>query len=340
MSIKSNLFLLLSLLVIMTLVVACGSPAEPAPQDSPQDTAVADDESAYPITVESCGEAFRYPAAPARALVFDVNLIELMVTLGLTEHLAGYWTSGSDLRPELQAALAEVPEIEADWPGPSLEVIVGLEPEVVVGGWGYGFSEENGVTPTTLSQVGINSYAIRESCADTPAITIADTYADIQNIGRIFGIAAEAQAVVDGMQADVSAVTDRLDPDVDRPRVFLYDDLGGGSPYSVGGEGLVNDLMTLAGGENIFNDLNEGWTTVSWETVIDRNPDIIVVLDTNWEPAEDRIARLQALPELTSMAAFQDDRFVVVHYQQVVPGLRNVEAVQRLAEGFHPAIFP
>lgn len=298
--------------------------------------------SGYPVAVESCDESFSYTTAPERAVVFDIHLIEMMVELDLTERIVGYWTAGSELRPEYQTALDGRNEIEAEWPGPSLEAILGTDADFALGGWGYGFSEDTGVTPVSLSQAGINSYAIRESCASNgpaQATTIEDTYLDVQNVGRIFGVEAKADETVNKMKAEVSAVAERLDPGAGRLTVFLYDDIGEASPFSVGGYGLASNLITLAGGENIFSDLNESWTTVGWETVIARNPDVIVVVDTDWEPAADRIARLKAMPELAGMTAIQNERFVVVHYRQVVPGLRNIEAVQLLAKGFYPERF-
>lgn len=296
----------------------------------------------FSVTVESCGEAVSYSAAPQRALAFDVNLIEMMMQLDLANRMVGYWTSGSEIRPEFQAALASVNEIEAEWPGPSLEVIVGTEADFVLGGWGYGFSEDNGVTPERLKQMGLNSYAIRESCPADEAnrvLTIEDTYADIQNVGSIFGHADQAEVLVDQMRSEVSEVTQTIGDTAIAPRVFLYDDIGEGNPYTAGDYGLASNLINLAGGENIYSDVTEVWTTVSWETLIARDPDIIVVIDMDWESAEERIARLKAMPELADMTAIQNERFVVIHYRQIMPGLRNAEAVRVLAEGFYPEKF-
>lgn len=331
----------LNKLMLVVLLLALAACVAVVPEATPSEP-VADNAEGSSVTVESCGEAVSYSAPPQRALAFDVNLIEMMVQLDLGDRMVGYWTSGSEIRPEFQAALASANEIEAEWPGPSLETIVGTEADFVLGGWGYGFSEENDVTPERLKQMEINSYAIRESCAadeSSRALTIEDTYADIQNIGSIFGHADKAAALIDQMRAEVSDVAQTIGATAEAPSVFLYDDIGGGSPYSVGDYGLASNLINLAGGENIYSDVTEGWTTVSWETLIARDPDIIVVLDTDWESAEERIARLKAMPELADMTAIQNERFAVIHYRQITPGLRNTEAVRVLAEGFYPEKF-
>jgi len=350
------------LIVLLLVLTACGAAVPEATQSNPaqeestaedanseEETAVAEvvaeteaNVEGFPVTVESCGQSFSYSAAPQSALAFDVNLIELMVELELADQMIGYWDSGSEIRPEYQAPLANLNEIEADWPGPSLEVILGTQTDFVVGGWGYGFSEDNGVTPERLKETGVNSYAIRESCpADeaSRALTIEDTYADIQNIGLIFGQADKATALVDQMKREVSEVAQKIGETDTALQVFLYDDIGESSPYSVGDYGLPTNLINLAGGENIYSDVAESWTTVSWETVIARDPDVIVVVDLDWDSADDRIARLKARPELADMTAIQNERFVVIHYRQVIPGLRNAEAIQVLAEGFYPEKF-
>jgi iron complex transport system substrate-binding protein len=292
------------------------------------------------VTIENCAETFTYAEAPQRALALDGNMIEMMLELGLADRLVGYWASGAELAPETQAQLADATAITAEWPGPSREVVLEQSPDFIFSGWGYGFSEESGLTQVALKELQINSYAVSESCPNASgATTIEDTYTDISNIGRIFGVPDQAQQVITEMQAEVEAVKGQLDASATPPSVFVYDDIGEDSPHTAGNSGLLNNLITLAGGSNVFNDLEEDWSTVGWESVIERNPDIIIVMDTDWESAEDRITRLKSLPQLAEIPAIKNERFATIHYRQATPGLQNAAGVRQLAEGLHPDKF-
>ncbi|MCG8352685.1 MAG: ABC transporter substrate-binding protein [Chloroflexales bacterium] len=343
------------LMMVVGLLTACGgSPAQPGttPADAPEtpsdtattalDKVAAGGQTAdFPFTIENCGATFTYTAIPQRALVFDGNMINMMVQLGLQDRVVGYWTSGAELDPDTKAQLANATEITANMPGPSREVVLEQSPDFIFGGWeGYGFSEESGLTQAALTELQINSYALSESCQDANGITtIDDTYTDITNIGRIFGVLDRGQQVIVDMQADIASVTERLDASATPPRVFVYDDIGADNPLTVGSSALLNHLITLAGGANIFNDLAEDWSTVGWESVIERNPDIIVVMDTDWESATERMARLKSLPQLAELPAIKNERFVTIHYRQAVSGLQNAEGVRLLAQGLHPDKF-
>jgi iron complex transport system substrate-binding protein len=294
----------------------------------------------FPVTIENCGETFIYTEAPQRALAFEGNMIDMMLELGLADRLVGYWTSGAELATDTQAQLANATAITAEWPGPSREVVLEQSPDFIFSGWGYGFSEESGLTQAALKELQINSYALSESCPNASgATTIDDTYADITNIGQIFGVPDRAQQLIAEMQAEVESVTAQLDASVTPPSVFVYDDIGEDSPHTAGNSGLLNNLIILAGGTNVFDDVAEDWSTVGWESVIERNPEIIVVMDTDWESAEDRIARLKSLPQLAELPAIKNERFATIHYRQATPGLQNAEGVRQLAEGLHPDKF-
>ncbi len=338
-------------LAVLALLAACGAApvAQPpatvqtvAEPTTPPATAAPATAGSFPVSIDSCGQSFTYRQPPERAVVFDGNMIEVMLELGLEGRIASYWDAGNALRPEFQARAAGLRSLSTEsWPPPSLETVLGAAPDFVFAAWGY-FSEERGLTPAALLQAGVNSYTLRESCAaagsPTPG-TIENTFADITAIGQIFGVQPQAEALIAGMRADLDAVAEQLGTPERPLRVFVYDDIGGDSPYTAGRYGLATSLLEAAGAQNLFADLNADWSKVSWEEVIGRDPEVIVVLDTNWEPAAQRIARLKGLPTLADLPAIKAERFVVVHYRQIYPGLQNAEAVRMLAEKLYPERF-
>ena len=71
-----------------------------------------------------------------------------------------------------------------------------------------------------------------------------------------------------------------------------------------------------------------------WEPVIERNPDVIVIVNYGNVTAEEKIAFMKDNPAFKDIPAVRDDRFVVLEYVEATPGPRNIEAVKRLAAAF------
>jgi iron complex transport system substrate-binding protein len=140
------------------------------------------------------------------------------------------------------------------------------------------------------------------------------------------------------LQAEVAAITDAVGT-VDTPlRVFNYDS-GEDSPFTSGALGMPHTLITLAGGEHIFANVQEDWFTTSWEEIVARNPDVILVSDSAWAVYDDNIAFLKSLPELADVSAIRNERFIPLTYKQATPGLENVVALRTIAQGLYPDKF-
>jgi iron complex transport system substrate-binding protein len=125
---------------------------------------------------------------------------------------------------------------------------------------------------------------------------------------------------------------------VDEPvRVLVYD--AGTDDLFTAGQSLQTHLIALAGGKNIFDDIEENWVTVSWEEAVARDPQVIVINDYGATPLADKIAFLENNPALSSIEAVQQKRFVAIPLPTVFEGVRNASAVRILAKGFYPEKF-
>lgn len=326
--------------LLAATVVACGGRGE---QPSGAATIEGAREAGYePVTVESCGRSTTYEAPPQSAVSNDINTTEMMLALGLEDRMAGVaGVEGRDeLLPEYREEFDGLPELSEEYL-PNREVVLGAEADFVLAGWNYGFSEETGVTPQSLGELGIDSYAIRESCirlGPRSSISIRDTYEDLLNLGRIFGVEERARELVEGYEEQVADVESRLPSGEEPPRVFVYDS-GEQAPFTAGGEAIPDELIRLAGGENIFGDVEDSWTTVGWEEVVERDPEFIVIVDYGSPSARGKIEYLKSDPALEDVEAVREERFVVLPYSAATPGVRNAAAVEKLAEAFYPEAF-
>lgn len=290
---------------------------------------------AYPVTVKSCDREVTFDAAPTRAISNDVNLTEMMLVLGLTDRMVGYTgiSGWKTLDEEIRAGVAELPELSAKYP--TKEVLAGAEPDFFFAGWNYGMKVGGEVTPETLEPLGIQTYELTESCihiGPKAKSSIDDMYADILNLGMIFGVSPKAEELVAGWKsrlAEVTASVDRSAP----LRVFVYDS-GEEAPFTAGAYAMPTALIEAAGGTNIMNDLEKSWAEIGWEPVVERNPQVIVIVNYGDVTAEQKIAFMKENPAFANIDAVKNDRFVVLEYVEATPGPRNIKAVEKLVAGF------
>ena len=289
----------------------------------------------YPLTVQSCNREVTFKQAPKHAVSHDINMTQMMLALGLKPQMAGYSgvTGWKSVTPEMQTILDGLPELAAKYP--SVETLLNANVDFFFAGWDYGMRVGGDLTPQTLQPLGINVYELTESCAfvmKRPPASLEDTYNDLRNLGKIFDVQDRANAVIAEMQAQVAEV--RKDLPTDKPRVFLYDS-GEDRAMTSGRLGMPQALIDAAGGRNILDDVEASWTRVNWENVVERNPQVIVIVDYGEVTAEQKEQFLLNSKALQSVDAIKNQRFIVIPYVQATPGIDNVLAVETLAKGFH-----
>lgn len=289
----------------------------------------------YPLTIHSCNREVTFKEAPKHAVSHDINMTQMMLALGLKSRMAGYsgvsgWKS---VTPEMQSLLDGLPELAAKYP--SVETLLNANVDFFFAGWDYGMRVGGDLTPQTLQPLGINVYELTESCAfvmKRPAATLDDTYNDLRNLGKIFDVQDRANALIADMQSQVAEI--RKDLPAEKPRVFLYDS-GEDRAMTSGRLGMPQALIDAAGGRNVLDDVEASWTRVNWETVVERNPQVIVIVDYSEITAEQKIEFLLKNKALQSVDAIKNQRFIVIPYVQATPGIDNVLAIETLAKGFH-----
>lgn len=291
----------------------------------------------YPLTIQSCNREVIFQQAPKHAVSHDINMTQMMLALGLKPQMVGYsGVSGwKAVTPQMQSILDGLPELAAKYP--SVETLLNANVDFFFAGWDYGMRVGGDLTPQTLQPLGINVYELTESCAfvmKRPPASLEDTYNDLRNLGKIFDVQDRANAVISQMQAQVAKV--RQDLPTDKPRVFLYDS-GEDRAMTSGRLGMPQALIDAAGGRNILDDVEASWTRVNWENVVERNPQVIVIVDYGEVTAEQKIEFLRSNKALQSVDAIKHQRFIVIPYVQATPGIDNVLAVETLAKGFHGA---
>lgn len=292
--------------------------------------------SGFPVTVKSCDREVTFEAAPKRAVSQDLNLTDMMLELELIDSMAGY--SGISgwykMDEEMAKKLSGLPEIAPQYP--TKEALLAADADLFFAGWNYGMKVGGEVTPDTLKPFGIAVYELTESCIrimKKDKSSMEDMYVDILNLGRIFGVAEKAEALVEGYRKELAEITAKVPADAPAVKVFVFDS-GEAKPFTAGRFAMPTALIEAAGGVNIMDDVETSWTEVGWEPVIERNPDVVVIVDYSDVTAEQKIAYMRDNPAFKDITAVKENRFVVLPYAQATPGPRNIQAVRTLADGF------
>jgi len=290
-------------------------------------------------TVQSCDREVTFDTPPQAAISNDINLTEMMLVLGLTDRMVGYTgiSGWNKLDAGMRAGVQALPELSEQYT--SKEVLIGAEADFFFAGWNYGMRVGGEVTPETLAPFGIQVYELTESCihigqiGEKDAASMDDMYNDLRNLGAIFGVQERSEALIEGYQADLADFLASQPTLPEAPRVFVYDS-GDDAPFTAGRYAMPNALIEAAGGINIIGDFEKSWTTIGWEAVVERNPEIIVIVNYGEVTAAQKRDFMMTNPAFADLDAVKNDRFVVLEYVEATPGPRNIQAVKTLAAAF------
>lgn len=286
-------------------------------------------------TVNSCNRTVSFDAPPKRAISNDVNLTEMMLVLGLADHMVGYTgiSGWKTLDEEMRANVKQLPELSSKYP--TKEVIVGANADFFFAGWNYGMKVGGEVTPETLEPFGVKVYELTESCTHIMKkgkASIDDMYADLLNLGAIFDVEDTAKNLVNNYKAELKSFKDDLETG-EPVRAFVYDS-GEDTPFTAGLYAMPTALIEAAGGVNVMNGFEKSWGTVTWEEVVAQNPEVIVIVNYGSVTAEQKRAFMMSNPAFANIAAVKNDRFVTLEYVEATPGPRNIKAIKTLAKSF------
>lgn len=319
-------------LALTALAVAgCGTVTTEA------DGSDASSSGAYPVTVETCGRDVTIDRAPERVVSMHPSLTELLVQLDLGDRVVAQAQDAlGEPSPELADEVDAIESISADVP-PTREDLLAQSPDFVISGTEYEFSTDQGFAGyDDLEKAGAPAYVATAGCVDRRSEgTVEDTFTDVENLGRIFGVEDRAAALVDAAKADLAEVADIVGDDDPVRAVQVY--VEGGKLYAIGGAVEV-DVLRLGGGENLFAG-DERFADffaaeVNPEVVADLQPDAFVfaVNDADHEAA----TRAYLEDTLAGTPAVKAGRLVAVDNTYVQPGtLSSIEGARIVAEALH-----
>lgn len=297
--------------LVAVLLVATLAATGPVGGTSHAGTAAVTDTCTYPVTVgDATGTAVTVTAEPTRVVTLNPSAAQTMWALGAADRVVGVskyarYLPGADEKANVSGSGATF----------NTERIVSLRPDLVLAP-----NTIPNETVGNLRRLGLTVYRFR-------GVTNVDGVAEkTRRIGRLTGECRDAERTVAWMDRNVAAAREAR-AGRERPRV-LYTFYG----YSVSNGSYIHDMLTTAGGRNVYAGADAAYPQVNAEYVLARDPEVLVLND------DDASHPTSSVYDDTT--AGRNDRVVVVEKQylnqpapySVVYGVRN------LTEGFYPDV--
>lgn len=309
---------------LVLLLAACGG----APD---RDTAGVSASPDYPVEVDNCGVASTVTQQPLRAITMNQGATEVMLALGLDDQLAGTAYLDDAVPQKWKAAYDGVKVLSPEYP--DHETILATGSDFIYASYISAFDKEVAGSAADLADLGIASFTSPLGCGDEaprPDVSFTTVWDEVDTVAEVFGVPERADEIRDDQQELLITLAEQ---DVaDGASIFWFDS-GDKTALAGAGGGGPQLVMEAVGARNLFADLEGGWADVSWEKVVDADPDVIVLADAGWSSAQDKIALLRKDPALREMTAVRDEQFVILPYSETTPGVRLADGAQALADG-------
>jgi ABC-type Fe3+-hydroxamate transport system substrate-binding protein len=263
----------------------------------------------FPVTVrDDRGIDIVIPGSPQRIVALGALYAQIVVDLGATDRLVGIADS-----PENPPEVAGIPSVGPTY-APSVEVIVSLDPDLVLGA-----TDWNG-DRAALEGAGL-------LVLTTPLLaSVGDILDSVRTVGAALGedegALREAGAIA---EAIVRIESEAFGADPLRA-AFLYPSTPDDAPYAAGGGSIEGELLYRAGTRNIFADL-AGFPQVSMEAILARDPEIIFV-------AETQVSILLAMTALESVSAVRNGLVVGIRASDAA-STRVAEVLRAMVDAIH-----
>ncbi|MFI6789806.1 ABC transporter substrate-binding protein [Nonomuraea sp. NPDC050383] len=328
---------LLILTMALTLTACSQAPAVRQAEQQPQ--------AGFPVTIENCGRKLTFDKPPAKVVTGYQPALETLLALGLGDRIAGRTNfSESAFLPGQKELYDKIPEVSDTIMLPQKEVMLAQGADFVLDNAMAGFDSAGGyATVDELNAAGTPVYILGGWCSPEQVLefTIDKTFADLRDLGAIFGVPDRADKLISELQGELADVRKRVAGRT--PVKVLATDGGKGPVNAYGGAGLTHQMITLAGGVNVLADVKGDYTEVSAEKISAAQPDAVLVSDyatlrgekTPSSPAK----AAEAFAIARNSPAAKDNRFLALPVSAQHPGYRNILAVTEIARFLHPNAF-
>ncbi|WP_024794796.1 ABC transporter substrate-binding protein [Tomitella biformata] len=297
----------------------------------------------YPLTIENCGKQITIDAPPQRAVSLNQGSTEILLSLGLADRMVGTATWTDPVRENLAADNERVPRLADN--NPSFEVVLDTEPDFVTASFGGTLGPGGVADRQQFADLGVPTYLSPTDCDGKTAVSVnADgarteplqmetIYKEIRQLAEIFDVTARGEQYIAELQTRFAAASDEVDAAGVTVAYWFADTM---TPYMAGCCGSSGIITESVGAQNIFAGTTDEWPQVSWESILEQDPTVLVLADLSrrsidGDALESKIAFLESNPVTARLSAVQNKRYIVVNGADLNPSIRTVDGVEKTA---------
>ena len=274
------------------------------------------------------GTAITQSPLPQRIVSLVPAVTEILVSIGAGSELVGIGSFDQiPIGPNQDSSVTRVGGLL----DPNVERIFTLRPDLVI---------------LYDTQTDLRSQLEK---ASIPILTYThEGLAEVSDMIRLLGIrtghSTEAETIATELEASLVAIQRRV---AGRPKprtllVFGREPLTLRNVYASGGIGFLQDMLEVAGGNNVFSEIDsENVSHVSSESILSAAPEIIIEIRYGENLPRNIVEDERAVwTQLSTLPAVRNNRiYFVTGNRFVVPGPRVAQATEELARMIHPDAF-
>ena len=259
---------------------------------------------------------------PTRIVSLVPAVTEILFAIGAGPRVVG--VSSFDTHPPEALKLTKVGGLL----DPDVERILSLKPDLLAAD----ASQLDVIAKAKAAGIRVYAYSLGG---------IGNLTKTVRELGRVTGNDRQAEETASALEGRLEAVRRRVAP-LGRPRTIVVFGREPGALRAIdvsGGTGFLNDILQIAGGENVFAKEAREWMRVSVEAILAASPDVVIELHYGYYLKPARIRQEQAAwATLPVLPAVRNGRvYLLEGNNYVVPGPRVVDAAEEIARLLHPA---
>lgn len=275
----------------------------------------------FPMTItDDLGRNVVLKAASQRIVSLAPSNTEILFYLGLGDRVVGD-TTFCDY-PEEAKSVSKI----GGFSDPSIEKIVALKPDLVLA------TDMHESIIKQLDDAGLNVLVLSPN-------TIDQIIYSMQLVGKAAGIESKATDLTKSLQDRISAVSYKLADIAPDQRPTVYYEMWDEPLMTVGQGSLISDIIRLAGGINITDDINQQYPQISEEVIIEKNPQVMI----NSYGHDNQLitpAQVAARKGWQGIAFVKNNRIYTIDSDLLgLAGPRIVDGLEQMAADLHPELF-
>lgn len=280
--------------------------------------------------IDDEGYTTNLTSVPQRIISLAPSNTQILFAVGVGEKVVG--VTDYDHYPYNFSAWIEAGNMTSigGFSTPNKETIASLNPDLILA------TPVNDPDVVTLRNLGYNVLVLNPN-------DVNGILKDITMVGKATGADQNAATLVNSLNSQISAIEAKI-ADANLPKPKVYYEVWTPPLMSAGGTSFINDVLVKAGGINIFGDESQQYPVISSETIVQKNPDVILLpsqmANTGEAPFYGTIDDVKARPGWSSISAIQNDRVIIVSGDLFAEaGPRIGDQIAAAAKAFYPELF-